>query len=32
MAPRRFMLAVALGASVWNGSFLTIGDILCHGA
>lgn len=28
MAPGWFMLAVALGASIWNGGFLTIGYIL----
>lgn len=28
MTPGRFMLAIALGASIWNGSFLTIGYIL----
>lgn len=28
MAPGRFMLAVALGASIWNGAFLTVGYIL----
>ena len=32
MAPGRFLLAILLGASLWNGGFLTLGYIMRSGA
>jgi alkaline phosphatase len=32
MAPGRFLLAIVVGASIWNGGFLTIGYMLRIGA